>query len=51
MRTLTKDCFLFKEGASANSLYVVASGEVEVMKNIAERRRFQLTEALEGTAF
>jgi hypothetical protein len=50
LKSLCKDSYLLKEEAPATTVYIVASGEVEVVKNIAEKRKYKLTQALDRLA-
>ena len=50
VRNFTKDSYLFREGTSANILYVIASGEVEVLKNVVDRKELHFNECIDGSA-
>jgi len=50
VRNFIKDSYLFREGTSASTLYVICSGEVEVFKNVGDRRRLSLIHELPDTA-
>lgn len=50
VKTLHKDNYIFREGDPAHWLYIVSSGEVEIIKGLNERKPLHAIETLEDSA-
>jgi CRP-like cAMP-binding protein len=49
-RSLKKGSYIFKEGQKADHIYIVTSGDVEILKNDLEKKLIALSDRImEGT--